>query len=88
VARADALFSRDAISPVNCATTCFVNSSAMPLFVQDGTMHAPFATEVEWNVRQFARSARKIGPVHPTLVCIVQSNSGLLRMSGQFRPIF
>jgi hypothetical protein len=52
VARAEALFSRDAISPVNCATTLLANSLTRSASVQDDTMHAPFAAEVEWNVRK------------------------------------
>jgi hypothetical protein len=53
VARAEALFSRDAISPVNCATTLLTNSSAIGASVQDATMHALFAAVVEWKVRLF-----------------------------------
>jgi hypothetical protein len=48
---------RDAISPLNCATTLLANSSAMAASVQDGTMHALFAALVEWNVRQNRRTA-------------------------------
>jgi hypothetical protein len=54
VASAEALLNREAISPVKRSTTVVENSSAMALSVQDATMHAPFATLVQSNVRENA----------------------------------
>jgi hypothetical protein len=83
VARADALLSRDAISPVNCATTCFVNSSAMSASVQDDTMHAPFAALVEWNVRSARiNSPRQPRPLSGSCPRVVRSNPEVLQLSN------
>jgi hypothetical protein len=69
VARADALLNRDAIWSVKRLTTSFVNL-AVPASVQDASMHAPFAAEVEWNVTIGEKTSRSGACVPRARCCL------------------
>src|SRR5437660_5698270 len=84
VARADALFNRDAVSPLNCVITLLANSSAMTACVRDATVQAPFAAEVEWKVRPKSRKPRKTSALDPLLVAVRFEATASCQRFGEF----